>query len=124
MPIYIDVALATNSANEGATATGWFPLDQYSQPFNVGFAVSHVTTSSQWKVQHTFANVYRNPATPEALAPTIPASEIYDHSSVSAAQSPVDGNYIAPVRAVRFALASARTSGRSCARFQLIQAGY
>lgn len=102
MPIFSQVTV-TAAGTAATTASPWIPLNQYAQPFNVGFGVitnpgtGHLT----YTVQHTFDNVFD---------PSVSA-RAFDHSVVSgksatAASTQIDGNYAFPVAAIRLQIVS------------------
>ena len=76
------------------TATGtsnWFPMDTRQAPFNVSVAVKINSGTATYNVEHTFDDVFDPAVTPVAFV----------NSGISAATTNKDGNYIAPVRAIR-----------------------
>ena len=121
MPVeYLRKTLSIVSANDSdPTATAWFPLNQYAQPFNVSFGVSASETTPYWNIQHTFDDVQDPSITPS----------VFDHiggvSADAATTAKFDGNYAFPVAAVRLALISAATgvSGAVCAMAWFRQTG-
>ncbi len=119
MPVeYLRKTLSIVSANDSdPTATAWFPLNQYAQPFNVSFGVSSDSQAAQWNIQHTFDDPQDASITPS----------VFEHADSSAAgvTAQHDGNYAFPVAAVRLALVSAATgvSGATCAMAWIRQTG-
>jgi hypothetical protein len=87
------------------------PLDNYISPFNVGFG-NAVTGTATYSIQHTFDDVFAagfNPST----------AVWYNHPTVAAQTTNMDGNYAFPVAAVRLNL----TSGSGSVTTTFIQAG-
>ena len=112
MPQYTKKVLTVASGNDSVvTATGWVPLNQFSQPFNVSFGVN--ASVAQFRVQHTFDDIQDASVTPFA----------FTNVDVTAAQAAKDGNYAFPVAAIRLQLVSAAASGRVSANFWVRQAG-
>lgn len=98
-----------------ATATNWIPMNQFEEPFNVGFGVVKSGGGDlSFTVQHTFKNVL--------VSASVPTAEIFDHSDVSGQTSSIDGNYAFPVRAIRVTTVSA--SGSARIDFRVLQTGY
>lgn len=111
MPVFASARFVVNSSADG-TATRWFPLNQYSQPFNVGFGVQ-VSGPEEWRVQHTFDDVQDSTVTPFA----------FTHSDASAFEARIDGNYAFPVAAIRLQMVSAAGTTSANATFQIRQSG-
>ena len=108
MPVHSEKTITV--AASSATSSGWIPLNQHATPFNVGFGCV-VTGTVQYKVEHTFDDVFDSSVTPTA----------FTHEDVSAATTNADGNYAFPVAAVRVAAVTAATGGSI--RFTVRQAG-
>lgn len=100
------VTLTTTDASGGATTSGVFVVDTFSDPINIGFAVD-VTGTVSVTVQHTFDD----PSSGSALW--------LNHATVSGATADVDGNYAFPVRGIRVRQAT----GSGSTRTVIIQAG-
>lgn len=98
MPVFSTKTITV--AASSATTSGWIPLNQFQTPFNVGFGCV-VTGTVNYKVEHTFDNVFDTSITPTAFV----------HEDVSAATGNADGNYAFPVAAVRVAAVTAATGG-------------
>lgn len=113
MPIYARVTAAASGP------TNWIPLNQYPQPFNVGFGISVIAPGvsaavvPDFSVQHTFVDILKGASAG--------AVDIFDHSDVSGQSTSTDGNYAYPVMAVRLNV-SALASGGSMI-FTVVQAG-
>jgi len=74
------------------TPSAWIPVDMYQTPFNIGFGVVLSNTPSlTYKIQHTFDDVFDSTVTPTA----------FDHATVTGKTASSDGNYSAPIRAIR-----------------------
>ena len=108
MPIRAFHSLATGSANDNVgTATPWIPTELGATPFNIGFGIE-ASGNAEYHVQHVFTD-------PSA------AAVAFVHSDATAVEADFDGNYAFPCVAIRLRLASAAVSGRTSARFFLIQ---
>lgn len=103
MPVYTEATVAATGAS------AWIPLNQYSQPFNVGFGVTVVApaasaaVTTDFSVQHTFVDVL--------AGASAGAGEIFDHSDVSGRSGSTDGNYAFPVAAVRVNVSALASGG-------------
>ena|SRR3990167_3397192 len=91
-----------------ATAGPWIPLNQYPGEFSVSFGVqvSAGDGMEQWRVEHTFDNVFDSSVTPQAFI----------HAQATAIRTGLtDGNYVVPIAAIRIAYVSgtAATSGNA-----------
>jgi hypothetical protein len=76
----------------GTGTTAWFPLDRMQAPFNVGIGVVLVSGTATYTVEHTFDNV---------LDPAVVSPVAFPNSGLTAQTTSKDGNYAAPVCAVR-----------------------
>ena len=96
-PLYTSVTMTAVSKTAG-TASPWIPLNQFAQPFNVGFGVVAVPDQGEitYTVQHTFDDVFDPRVTPVA----------FDHSTVSGKTASIDGNYAFPIAAIRIVVMS------------------
>jgi hypothetical protein len=83
-----------------ATTSNPIPVDYLQTPFSVGFGVSLGGGVMTFKVQHTFDNPFDPTITPTW----------FDHPTVTGKTADTDGNYAAPVRAIRLNV-TAWTSG-------------
>ena len=70
--------------------TAWIPMDYKQSPFNVSFAVV-VNGTITYDIEHTFDDVFDTSVTPVA----------FKHASVVSQSANKDGNYSAPIRAMR-----------------------
>ena len=86
----------------------WMPMDTYRNPFNIGFGVA-VTGTVNYTVQHTFDDVQNSAITPTA----------YNHFNVFNQTANADGNYMAPVTAIRLV----QNSGSGTCTLTAIQSG-
>jgi hypothetical protein len=82
-----------------AGTTAWIPVDYKQNPFNVGFGVV-ATGTLTYDIEHTFDDIFDSTVTPTA----------FKHATVVGQTASKDGNYSAPVRAVRLNV-TAFTSG-------------
>jgi hypothetical protein len=83
-----------------ATTSAAIPVDYRQNPFTIGFGVDVGAGTLTFKVQHTFDNIY-DPAVTAVW---------FDHPTVTGKPANTDGNYAAPVRALRLNV-TAWTSG-------------
>ena len=107
--VSVDAAVGT-AVTLGSGSTGktkWMPMNHLITPFNVGVGVV-VTATANVTVQHTFD------------APSSSATA-FSHSSLAAITASADGNYSAPVQAIRCVMNS--SSGSGAFVFSVIQAG-
>lgn len=97
-----------------AAASNPIPLNNYSTPFSVGIGVDvSAGATLTYTVEHTFDDVF--------AANFVPASAVwYANSGMTAQTGDKDGNYSAPVTAVRLNV-TAWTSGTAV--MTVIQAG-
>jgi hypothetical protein len=79
----------------GSGTSGWVPLDPAQTPFCVGFGAV-VSGTVAYSIEHTFDNIFDSSITPTAFTNAL-------GTGLSTNQ---DGNYIAPVAAVRINVAS------------------
>lgn len=94
----------------GTGTTNAIPLDVYISPFNIGFGVEvSAGATVNYKVQHTFDNVFDATVTPVW----------FDHPTVTGQIANADGNYAFPVTAVRLNA----TANNGTLTFTVIQAG-
>ena len=75
----------------GTGTTNWMPLDIKQAPFNVALGCEIVSGTATYSVEHTFDDVFDSSVTPVA----------FTNSGLSAKTVSADGNYAAPVRAIR-----------------------
>lgn len=75
----------------GTGTSAWIPLDTKQAPFNVGIGCVLVSGTATYSVEHTFDDVYDLAVTPVA----------FSNSGITAATASKDGNYSAPVKAIR-----------------------
>lgn len=97
--------MAVNAVQTGtavsAGAWTWIPLDIHQSPFNVSFGARFTSGGgATYRVEHTFDNVLRAGV----------SARPFTHPDVSAATTNRDGNYAAPVRAVRLFVVSVSAS--------------
>jgi hypothetical protein len=95
----------------GVGVSNPIPMDQYLNPFNVGFGC-YVTGTATYSVQHSFDNPFSvgyNPAT----------AVWFNHPDVDAQTANADGNYAFPVLAIRLNV----TAGTGSVQLNMIQAG-
>jgi hypothetical protein len=78
----------TSKLTSGVATSPWIPLDYRQSPFNVGFGVV-VSGTITYTVEHTFDDPFSG--TPTA----------FPHASIAAQTASKDGNYSAPIRAIR-----------------------
>lgn len=76
----------------GTGTTNWIPLDTKQAPFNVAVGCEIVSGTATYTVEHTFQNV---------LDPTAQTPVAFPNSGLTAKTVSADGNYAAPVCAVR-----------------------
>jgi hypothetical protein len=76
----------------GTGTTAWIPLDRMQAPFNVAIGVVIVSGTATYTVEHTFDNV---------LDPNAGTPVAFPNSGLTAQTTNKDGNYAAPVVAVR-----------------------
>lgn len=95
----------------GVASSTVVPLDHYIAPFSVGIGCV-VTGTVSYTVQHTYDDVW---------APTYSAASgvWFAHSTIATKTANFDGNYSAPVTAVRVTIAS----GTGSVAMTVIQAG-
>lgn len=74
----------------GTGTSAWIPVDYKQAPFNVSFGVV-VNGTVTYDIEHTFDDVRVAGVTPTA----------FKHATVTAQTANKDGNYSAPVMAVR-----------------------
>lgn len=74
----------------GTGTTAWIPVDYKQSPFNIGFGVV-VNGTVTFDIEHTFDDVFDSSVTPVA----------FKHVTVINKTTNTDGNYIAPIRAMR-----------------------
>lgn len=72
-------------------ASAWIPMDFKQAPFNVGIGVVIVSGTATYSVEHTFDDVFDSTVVPVA----------FQNSGMTAQTTNKDGNYAAPVRAIR-----------------------
>lgn len=77
-------------SKSGIGTSAWIPLDYKQAPFNVGFGVV-VNGTITYDIEHTFDDVFDPTVTPTA----------FKHSTLTAQTTSKDGNYSAPIRAIR-----------------------
>jgi hypothetical protein len=75
----------------GTGTSAWIPLDNKQAPFNVGIGCVIVSGTATYSVEHTFDDVFDTTVTPVAFA----------NSTIAAVTTNKDGNYAAPVKAIR-----------------------
>ncbi len=73
----------------GTGTTAWIPLDYKQNPFNVGFGVV-VSGTITYDIEHTFDDVLAGDT-----------ATAFKHSTLTAQTTNKDGNYSAPIRAIR-----------------------
>lgn len=78
------------------------PVNRYSQNSNIGVGVK-LSATATYTVQHTFDDV-------QAAGFTPAGAKWYDHSTLAAQTTDKDGNYFAPVRAIRLNVAASTGS--------------
>lgn len=91
-----------------AVEAGWaakgvskpWPCDVRQTPFNIGFGCVIQSGTPTFSVQHTFSSVYGQSVDPAAW-------EWFTSADVNAASSNTDGNYSAPVSAIRLQVTGA-----------------
>jgi hypothetical protein len=89
-------------------------MDQYQTPFDVGLGVTLTAGATlTYTVQHTFDDVFAAGFTPAGAS-------WFPHATLAAKTASSDGNYVAPVTAIRLNV-TAYTSGS--ATLTVIQAG-
>ena len=99
----------------GATVSNPIPLNNYADPFNVGFGVKLSSGASlTYTVEHTFDDVFSPSFSPSTAV-------WYSNSTVVTQTTNKDGNYAFPVTAIRLNV-TVWTSGT--ATLTSIQAGY
>lgn len=122
MPLRSSVTAHTSGTTHASADSVWVPLNQYNEPFDVGFGVTLTTTAlvsgSFYSVQHTFDDLFQANASARA----------FDHSAVSGANASQDGSYTEPVAAVRVVLRGTKASVASVsgqdATLTILQTGY
>lgn len=77
-------------SKSGTGTSAWIPLDYKQSPFNVGFGVV-VSGTITYDIEHTFDDVFDSSVTPTA----------FKHSTLVSQTANKDGNYTAPIRAIR-----------------------
>lgn len=92
----------------GVAASAPIPMDDYQNPFNVGFGVK-ATGTVTYNVEHTFDNVFDS-----TVSPTW-----FQNSTVTAQTTSKDGNYAFGVKAIRLNV----TAGTGTATLTVIQSG-
>lgn len=90
----------TSVSVSSAASSAWIPVDHKKNPFSIGLGCVLPSGTLTYKVQHTFDNIFDTSITPTA----------FDHASITGKTASFDGNYAAPVRAVRLTV-TAWTSG-------------
>jgi hypothetical protein len=75
----------------GTGTSAWIPLDNKQAPFNVGIGCVIVSGTATYSVEHTFDDVFDLTVTPVA----------FQNSGITAQTTNKDGNYAAPVKAIR-----------------------
>lgn len=90
-----------------ATSSATIPVNNYSNTFQIGIGcVISAGAVLTYKIQHTFDDIYDASITPTW----------FDHSVIVGQTANKDGNYSAPVAAVRLVV-TAYTSGSVTATF-------
>lgn len=101
--VAIDAAAtgAIKVGTNGVGASPWIPSDKMgASPLNIGFAVTLVSGSVNYGIQHTLNKLPHNNST--GLAPNNGAlPNVFDHSSIVAQSSSKDGNYAFYINAFR-----------------------
>lgn len=75
----------------GVGTSNWIPMDIMQAPFSVGIGCIVVSGTATYSVEHTFDDVYNPAVTPVA----------FQNSGLTAQTTNKDGNYTAPVKAIR-----------------------
>lgn len=75
----------------GTGTSAWIPLDNKQAPFNVGIGCVIVSGTATYSVEHTFDDIWDTTVTPVA----------FQNSGITAQTTNKDGNYAAPVKAIR-----------------------
>ena len=78
-----------------AGTSAWVPVDYKQNPFNVGLGLV-ISGTNTTDVEHTFDDIFDSAVTPTA----------FKHSSLVGKTANADGNYAAPIRAVRLNVTS------------------
>lgn len=90
-------------------SSAWIPVDRNKKPFSIGIGVK-ITGTIDVTVEHTFDDIQDPSVTPEP----------FPHPDLNGITANADGNYHAPVEAIRLTVNS--VTGGS-ATMTLIQAG-
>ena len=92
----------------GVGVSPWLPLDPKQAPFNVSVGCVLVSGTATYTVEHTFDDVYGGG--------TLVA---FPNSGITAATTSKDGNYSAPVEAIRLNV----TGGASPVVYMIVSQG-
>lgn len=108
----------------GTTYSPAYPVCTYNNPTDLGVSVDIIygTTSVLYDVQHTFDDPFTiNLNSPQSNALTTTSGAVWhNNATLTSASTNSDTNYIAPPRAIRFAL---RAAASAAIRGTIIQAG-
>lgn len=75
----------------GVGTSAWIPMDTKQAPFNVSIGCVIVSGTATYTVEHTFDDVFNPAVTPVA----------FSNAGITAQTTNKDGNYSAPVTAIR-----------------------
>ncbi len=94
----------------GLSASNWYVLDTYVDPFSVGFGVV-ISATTTYSMQHTFEDLY---------ASDISAINVFNHATIASKTVSSNSNYAHPCSGIRLVI-TAFTSGTT--RLVYYQAG-
>ena len=106
----------------GTTYSPAYPIDISNNPTDIGVAVDIVygTTSALYDVQHTFDDPFAINLNANPTGNSITTGIWHNNATLTSASTNGDTNYIAPPRAIRFAL---RAAASASIRGTIVQAG-